>query len=77
MEIEVTPLKEALAVQGQNGNWNSDAYMLGMYNGMEFMMACIENREPQYRDKPEAGFTSDTHPSSGAPVEAPCPAPTN
>jgi len=42
-------LKDLLAVQGQNGNWNHDDYMCGMYNGMELMVATIENREPEYR----------------------------
>src|SRR6185312_9547205 len=42
-----------LEIQGENGNWNYDEYMHGMYNGMEFMLARFEGREPVYRSKPE------------------------
>ena len=43
-------LKDMVEVQGQDGNWNYDEYMMGMYNGMEFMMSMIENREPLYKE---------------------------
>jgi hypothetical protein len=46
-------LKQMLEVQGADGNWNYDAYMLGMYNGMEYSLAILENREPNYRNAPE------------------------
>jgi hypothetical protein len=45
-------LKELLEIQGNNGNWNYDPYMHGMYNGMELMVSMLENREPIFRDKP-------------------------
>ena len=45
-------LKESLAVQAQNGNWNYSEYMRGMYNGMEFSVAIMEGRAPSYRDAP-------------------------
>lgn len=44
---------EMLEVQGNNGNWNYDSYMHGMYNGMEFMLALMEDREPDYRNAPD------------------------
>jgi hypothetical protein len=39
-------------VQGQNGNWNYSAYMMGLYNGMELAVALAENREPVYKSEP-------------------------
>jgi hypothetical protein len=45
-------MREMLEVQGQHGNWNYDSYMHGLYNGMEYMVALAEKREPQFRDAP-------------------------
>lgn len=50
-QLEV--MKETLKIQGYDGNWNYDEYMLGMYNGMELMVAIAENREPVYKEKPK------------------------
>jgi hypothetical protein len=46
-------MREMLEVQGQHGNWNYDSYMHGLYNGMEYMVALAEKREPKFRDAPE------------------------
>lgn len=46
-------MREILETQGNDGNWNYDEYMFGLYNGMEFMVAMIEGREPVFRDKPK------------------------
>lgn len=43
--------RSLVKTQGTDGNWNYDSYMLGMYNGMELILAVMENREPVYRDK--------------------------
>lgn len=40
-------------IQGANGNWNYDAYMHGLYNGLEMALSAIEDREPIFRDAPE------------------------
>jgi hypothetical protein len=40
-------MKELLEIQGNNGNWNYDQYMLGLYNGMEIMSATY-NGCPDY-----------------------------
>jgi hypothetical protein len=42
---------QSLDIQGSKGN--CDSYMLGMFNGMEHMMAIMEDREPQFRSLPE------------------------
>jgi hypothetical protein len=49
----VAKMREMLEVQGRDGNWNYDAYMQGMYNGMEFMVALAEGRDPVFRSPPE------------------------
>lgn len=46
-------MKAVLKIQGSHGNWNYDSYMMGMYNGMELMMAIVEDREPVFKDAPE------------------------
>ena len=46
-------LKDVHKVQGYDGNWNYDPYMLGLYNGLEMALAIMENREPVFREKPE------------------------
>ena len=52
MDEKLQTLKELLAVQGQDGNWNCSAYMRGRYNGMELAVAILEEREPNYRYTP-------------------------
>lgn len=49
----VAKANEMLAVQGDNGNWNYDPYMHGLYNGMEFAIALVEGREPAFRSSPD------------------------
>ena len=46
-------MREMLRIQGNDGNWNYDSYMHGMYNGMEYMLAMLEDREPVYRTRPD------------------------
>ena len=49
IETRLEHANNVLDVQGQDGNWNANLYMLGMYNGIEAVIACIENRPPNYR----------------------------
>lgn len=58
LESRLSAMRGALGIQGGDGNWNCDSYMHGMLNGMEFMMAAIEGREPDFRCPPER-FLSD------------------
>jgi hypothetical protein len=46
-------MRELLKTQGSSGNWDFSEYMLGMYNGMELMMATIEGRDPEFRTEPD------------------------
>ncbi len=61
------PLRDQLRIQGSDGNWNYDAYMQGMYNGLECALATLEHREPQYRSKPEGGWIHDRIPKDFVP----------
>lgn len=47
----VNDANELLGIQGQKGNFDNSDYMLGMYNGMELIVAVMEQRKPKYRFK--------------------------
>lgn len=40
-------------IQGQHGNWDHDAYMFGMYNGIELCLATLEERDTEFKTKEE------------------------
>ena len=50
---------EMLELQGRNGNYNYDSYMLGLYNGMEYIVSLLEFREPKFIDGKEVKFLSE------------------
>ena len=49
MDDELKKLREVHEVQGQDGNWNLNPYMEGLYNGLELALSIMENRDPQYK----------------------------
>lgn len=51
--------KEMLDIQGQKGNYDYDEYMLGLYNGMEYVIALFETREPNYISGKDVEFTNN------------------
>lgn len=51
--------KEMLNIQGQKGNYDYDEYMLGLYNGMEYIIALFETREPNYISGKDVEFTNN------------------
>ena len=51
--------KEMLDIQGHNGNYNYDSYMLGLYNGMEYIIALFETREPNFISGKDVEFTNN------------------
>lgn len=63
---QVEILREMVKVQGRNGNFDYDPYFHGMYNGMEFMLAIIEDREPVYKSAP-AQWLRDIHQGQSEP----------
>lgn len=52
-EQDIEQIKNLMTTQGSHGNWDYDPYMMGMYNGMECALACLEQREPEYKSAPE------------------------
>lgn len=57
--------ESALAIQGCHGNWNYDAYMHGMYNGMEYVLATVTGREPNFKDAPDEWLHEDAAREAG------------
>ena len=51
--------KEMLDIQGQKCNYDYDEYMLGLYNGMEYIIALFETREPNYISGKDVKFTNN------------------
>ncbi len=51
--------KEMLDLQGQDGNYNYDSYMLGLYNGMEYIISLFETRKPVFKDGKNIEFLSE------------------
>ena len=46
-------LREIHAIQGRDGCWDIDDYMLGLYNGLELALSIVENREFRYKNRPK------------------------
>jgi hypothetical protein len=70
MNTEIKSIREVLNVHGQNGNWNCNPYMLGLYNGMELALALLESRDPNYRSMPEFGWLDNRVPIGYIPTVA-------
>ena len=51
--------KKMLDIQAQQGNYDFDEYMLGIYNGMEYIVSIFENREPEYISGTEVKFINN------------------
>ena len=49
-EKYIADLKNLVDAQGQDGTWNSNQYMLGLFNGLEFALSIFESREPKFRE---------------------------
>jgi hypothetical protein len=41
------------------GNWNQNAYTLGLYNGLETALALFQKRDPALKQIPEEGYIDD------------------
>ena len=53
LEEQLKTIKTLHEIQGSDGNWNHDPYMMGMYNGMELLLAILEARDPVYKETPD------------------------
>ena len=47
---KIEKIQQCHDIQGQDGNWNYDEYMRGLYNGLELVLAILNDREPIYKD---------------------------
>jgi len=65
----VDDVRRMLDVQGQNGNWNFDPYMHGLYNGIEFALSLMEQREPVFKDAPDKWLADNGVKRSFSPTE--------
>ena len=50
---------EMLELHGKKGNYDYDEYMLGLYNGMEYIVSLLEVREPKFINGKEVKFLSE------------------
>lgn len=55
-KIKKYSMHTLLDVQGQNGAYNYNEYELGMWQGMENMLAKYEDRKPTYMDPAKVNF---------------------
>ena len=67
LEREMKQLREVHAVQGRDGCWDIDDYMLGLYNGLELALSIVENRDCRYKQRPKpeqepVGYVSEGEP---------------
>lgn len=69
----VDNLSTLLKIQGYDGNWNYDAYMHGLYNGMELMLSTLERREVNIRKAPRVWKKDQQDPATLQPVCAAVP----
>lgn len=51
-KTRIAGLEEIVKIQGEDGNWNADQYMFGMYNGMVLALGIMTGKEPAYRTWP-------------------------
>ena len=51
-EESVSVLQDLLDVQCTDGNWNHDAYMHGLANGLILAMSVFGDRTPQFLEAP-------------------------
>lgn len=66
--VALAELDKVLEIQTTDGNWNYDAYMHGMANGMIMARSCITGEDPHFLEAP-AEWLCD-RPEIDAPTEA-------
>ena len=53
--------EEMITIQRQDGNYNYDEYMLGMYNGMEYIASLFRINEPKIISGKDIKFLHNSH----------------
>lgn len=51
--VMLQKLKELIAAQCSDGNWDYDSYMQGLANGMILAEATLEDKTPVFLDAPD------------------------
>ena len=51
LEKALQSVRDMHGIQGNDGNWDVDDYMLGLFNGLELALATFEEREPVLKRK--------------------------
>ena len=52
-EKQLDTMRNCLRVQGTGSNWEYNGYINGYYDGMELMMAIVEDRKPVFKAERE------------------------
>jgi len=58
-EKRISALQDVLDVQCSDGNWNNDAYMHGMANGMILIHSMMTDTRAEFLNQPEDGYIED------------------
>lgn len=67
-EKQIADLNNVTEIQCTDGNWNYDAYMQGMANGLILARAIINGGEPEFLEAPPQ-WLADRPNSSSPPTE--------
>ena len=61
--LQSIPFEQALEAMVENfkvyGNWNQNAYTLGLHNGLEVALALLQKKDPRLKAIPEEGYIDD------------------
>jgi len=60
LDNKIEKLQDLINVQCTDGNWNYDAYMHGLANGLITAMSVLTNEEPEFKDAPDRWLSDDT-----------------
>ena len=60
-EKNIEVLRNIVSIQGSDGNWNANEYMLGLYNGLALALATIEGKETTFRELPSGIKTKEVN----------------
>ena len=61
LQKSIDALRDLLAIQCSDGNWNYDPYMHGMANGMILAMSLFDGDRPNYLSPPEQWKMERSH----------------
>ena len=53
MKEPIDQLRDVHSIQGRDGCWDIDDYMLGLFNGLELALSIMEQREVKYKTRKE------------------------